>query len=130
MKIIQKRQLTLIEIMIVMFLIMMILGVVAVNYRGALDQGKAFKSKVGTEQIQQILEFAIAQDPSLAQNVSSDWESIVASDPLVKNPASLTRDGWGEPYQVSIDGNGAVTVSSRKLDEFNGQKGKLGGFQN
>ncbi len=40
-----KRCVTLIEMMIVMFLISLITGVIAYYYRGSLDEGKAFKTK-------------------------------------------------------------------------------------
>lgn len=124
MKKITKRYLSLIEIMIVMFLIMMIMGVVAVNYRGALDQGKAFKTEVGIQKIEQSLEFAIAQNPNLVDDVSSDWQGILKNDPMVKDNGSLNRDGWGEEYQVSVS-DGKVTVTSRKLDEYKKKHGSL-----
>ncbi len=47
MKQYKRRYITLIEIMIVMFLIALITGVLAYNYRGSLDEGKAFKTKTG-----------------------------------------------------------------------------------
>ena len=110
----KKRFLTLIEIMIVMFLIMMILGVVAYNYRGALDEGKAFKTKAD---IENILEFAVAQNPELLDDIEARWVDVVKKDQLVKNPAALTKDGWGEQYQVEVD-DGKITVSSRKYEEY------------
>lgn len=122
MKNIKKKSLTLIEIMIVMFLIMLILGVVAVNYRGALDSGKAFKTQVDIENIQNILDFAVAQDPELIEDVESSWVDIIAHSPLVKNPKTLMKDGWGEVYDVSVE-DGKIVVSSKKFDEYNKKHG-------
>ncbi len=42
---------TLMEIMIVMALIAMILGAVAWNYQGALDDGRAFETKANIEKV-------------------------------------------------------------------------------
>lgn len=117
MKSCKKRNLTLIEIMIVMFLIMLIMGVVAYNYRGALDEGKAFKTKAGIDQIETVLEMAVAQDPELLENIPSEWEEIVLTAPTVKNPASLIKDGWGESYQVRVE-DGRVVVSSKRFEEY------------
>ena len=48
---IKRHFVTLIEMMIVMFLIMLITGVIAYNYRGSLDEGKAFKTRAGIEKV-------------------------------------------------------------------------------
>lgn len=117
MKSCKKRNLTLIEIMIVMFLIMLIMGVVAYNYRGALDEGKAFKTKAGIDSIENILEMSIAQNPDYIDHISSDWIKIVETSPTVKNPASLVKDGWGEYYQVHVE-DGRVVVTSRRFEDY------------
>jgi type II secretory pathway pseudopilin PulG len=121
---IRKKSLTLIEIMIVMFLIMMILGVVAYNYRGALDEGKAFKTKADIENIQNILDFALADNPGLMDDIQTHWVDIIRSSPLVKNPSAMVKDGWGEEYQVSVE-EGKIVVSSRKYDEYKRSHGTM-----
>lgn len=114
-KTIKRRFVTLIEMMIVMFLIALITGVVAYNYRGSLDEGKAFKTKAGKEKLETILSLALADDPTA--NVS-DWKALIESSPLVKNPKDLIYDGWGQEYQVSIDGDNRIIVHSNQYDAY------------
>lgn len=113
-----RRFVTLIEMMIVMFLIALITGVVAYNYRGSLDEGKAFKTKAGIDKLQTILNLALADSPG--DNFSGDgWKGIVKSSPLVQNPDTLIKDGWGQDYTVQIDpSTNAVIVSSQKYEEY------------
>lgn len=113
----KRRCITLIEIMIVMFLIALIAGVITYNYRGSLDEGKAFKTKAAMDKIETILNLAVAEDPSLMDHISSEWVKVIQSSPLVKNPDDLIKDGWGTPFQVSAEGN-VIRVYSPKFEEY------------
>ena len=116
---IQRRFVTLIEMMIVMFLIALITGVIAYNYRGSLDEGKAFKTKAGIEKLETILNLEIAKHPQSASQVTNDWQAFVRASPIVHDPNALIKDGWGEDYQVSINPEtGGVHVSSSKYEEY------------
>jgi general secretion pathway protein G len=116
---IEKRFVTLIEMMIVMFLIALITGVVAYNYRGSLDEGKAFKTKTGMEKLETILNMEVAKNPQYAANIQSEWQKYVLASPLVHDPQALLRDGWGEEYQVTVDEeSGAIRVDSRRFEEY------------
>jgi general secretion pathway protein G len=119
-KILKKRFITLIEIMIVMFLIALITGVIAYNFRGSLDEGKAFKTKAAIERIEQVLNLAVSENPNLQESITSPgtWQEIIRKSPLVNNPDALLRDGWGGEYQVSIDDNGAIRVSSQRYNDY------------
>jgi len=114
----QKRFITLIEIMIVMFLIALITGVLAYNYQGTLEKGKAFKTKAGIERLETILNLKIAEDPSFLSDVQGQWATVVRDSPLVKNADALIRDGWGYPYQVTIDNGGVIKVTSQKYEDY------------
>lgn len=118
LKSIKRRFVTLIEMMIVMFLIALITGVVAYNYRGSLEEGKVFKTKTGIEKLQTILNLEIAKNPGLAQGIKSNWQNIILNSPLVHDPKALILDGWGVPYDVDIDENGAITVISQRYNEY------------
>lgn len=111
----RRRFVTLIEMMIVMFLIALITGVVAYNYRGSLDEGKAFKTKAGMEKLETILSLAYADDPDAK---GGDWQEIIKKSPLVKNPNDLIYDGWGQIYNVSMDEGGKITVTSSRYDAY------------
>src|ERR1700722_4922810 len=108
MKNLKKRMITLIEIMIVMFLIALITGVLAYNYRGSLDEGKAFKTKAAIEKLETILNLAVSEHPEEVNSITSDWQNVVRNSPLVANVNALLVDGWGSPYQVSVDEQGVV----------------------
>ena len=116
---VQRRFVTLIEMMIVMFLIALITGVVAVNYRGSLDEGKAFNSKMGIEKLETVLNLEMSKHPNAGSEVMSRWKDFVRASPIVQDPNSLVKDGWGEDYQVTIDPEtGGVRVTSSKYDEY------------
>lgn len=116
---IQRRFVTLIEMMIVMFLIALITGVIAYNYRGSLDEGKAFKTKSGIDKLETILNLEASKNPQGASAIQSDWKKYVLASPIVHDPNALIKDGWGEDYQVTINPeNGGIYVSSRKFEEY------------
>lgn len=116
----KKRFITLIEMMIVMFLIAMITGVIAINYTGSLEEGKAFKTKNGMEKIHTILDLHLATHPGES---ISDWETIVKDSPLVKNADELVKDGWGVRYNVSVETDGTINIKSDKFEAYS-SKGK------
>lgn len=118
MKQFKRRYITLIEIMIVMFLIALITGVLAYNYRGSLDEGKAFKTKAAIEKLETILNLAVSEHPEEANSITSDWQNVVRNSPLVANVNALLVDGWGSPYQVSVDEQGVVHVESQKYNDY------------
>lgn len=113
----KRSYITLIEIMIVMFIIALITGVLAYNYRGTLDEGKAFKTKAGMERLETLLNLKAAEDPSFLENVEGRWKEVVENSPMVKDPQALIKDGWGEDYSVGVE-NGSVVVSSRRYTQY------------
>lgn len=118
----KRRFITLIEMMIVMFLIALITGVIAYNVKGSLDQGKVFKTKVGIEKVETILNLAVANDPELGGSISDNWKAIIKTSPLVQNPDSLIKDGWGNDYRVGYDENGKITVTSDAYNRYLGSQ--------
>lgn len=115
----KKRYITLIEIMIVMFLIALITGVIAYNYRGTLEEGKAFKTRAAIEKLETILSLEIANHPEEKSTISTGWKEIIERSPLVHDPRALTKDGWGDDYVVEINQDtDAITVTSKRLKEY------------
>jgi len=115
---VKRRFVTLIEMMIVMFLIALITGVVAYNYRGSLDEGKAFKTKAGIEKLETILNLAASENPENQNEIErGDWKRIVEGSPLVQNPKALTKDGWGNDYEVTVNDN-VIHVRSKRYEEY------------
>jgi type II secretory pathway pseudopilin PulG len=120
----KKRFITLVEMMIVMFLIAMITGVIAYNYTGSLDEGKAFKTKAGIEKIHTILDLHFAIHPEDKESVESKWKTILDNSQLVKNARELEKDGWGDEFDVTDDSNGNIQITSKKYNEYLSKKGQ------
>lgn len=116
-----RRCVTLIEIMVVMFLIALITGVVAYNYRGTLEEGKAFKTQQGIERLDSILSLVLADNPS-ADMSGNNWQRHIESSPLVKNPDALIRDGWGEDFQVTVSEDNRIIINSNKYNNYRQRK--------
>jgi len=122
---ITKRHMTLIEIMIVMILIAMITAVIAINYQGSLDEGRAFQTKASIDKIETILTLAVAEKGDL-EEVMQNWQAYVRSSPLVKDANKIIYDGWGEIYEVKVeprdDGTSKIIIRSRNLDAYEARK--------
>lgn len=118
----RRRFMTLIEIMIVMFLITIIAGVVSYKVKDSMDYGKAFKTHQGSSQVKRILEMKISKNPSKERAIIEKWKTVVERSPLAGNPAALIKDGWGEEYEVSIktglNGKKDVEVKSEAYEEY------------
>ncbi|MGZ3633086.1 MAG: type II secretion system protein [Parachlamydiaceae bacterium] len=114
---IKKRFLTLIEMMIVMFIIALITGGLAYRYVGSLDESRAFKTKVAMDRLSGILNLKAADDPSFIHNISSDWYDVASKSPLVSNPNDIANDGWGNRFTVDyVDGE--IKISSQKYNDY------------
>jgi len=113
----KRRFVTLIEMMIVMFLIALITGVIAYNYRGTLEEGKAFKTKAGIEKLETILSLRASDDPDLLDDIQSKWQDVIKTSPLVHSPSALIKDGWGGEYEVEVD-DGEIKVRSQKYEDY------------
>lgn len=114
---IEKRNITLIEIMIVMFLIALITGVIAYNYTGTLEEGKAFKTKTGMERLETILSLEAADNPDLLDDIEGNWKEAVRRSPLVKSAKDLSTDGWGGEYEVTTE-DGQIMIRSERFEEY------------
>lgn len=115
----KRRNITLIEVMIVMLLVALFTGVVAYNYSGSLEVGKANTTKMAMDKLENTLALILAEEPSKIQTIESEWQSLVKGSPLVKNPDSLIRDGWGHTFEVTVDSrNDQIQIYSRKYEQY------------
>ena len=114
-----KRNLTLLEIMIVIFLIGLIGSVIGVNMKGSLDSGRAFKSRQAREQIKDILMLEVARGAPI-EDVAANPEGYLANSGLIKNPKKFLNDGWGIPFEIKVDGRSYsdFIVNSVKLKAY------------
>ncbi|NGX39796.1 MAG: Type II secretion system protein G [Chlamydiae bacterium] len=122
----KKRAFTLLEIMIVIFLIGLIGSIIGYNMKGSLDKGKAFKTQQSIEKIQDILELEIAKGV-VVTNEPQAISNALENSGIVKNPKKLMKDGWGQFLNVEIEADGAVTVTSEALDAYKEKIKSAGG---
>ena len=108
---------TLMEIMIVIFIITTIVGVLGVNMKGSMEKGKAFKSVQGGRQIYEVLTMELAQGNCDEKEVRDHPETVLANSGLVRKAEQLLKDGWGKPYEITCK-NGDVRIKSTKYEEY------------
>lgn len=118
----KKYSFTLLEIMIVIFLIGIIGSIMAYNMTGTLDRGKAFKTEQGQQRLQELLELQLANGKT-TDEIIKDTVKMIQELGIVKNPDDLIKDGWNKPYKIEVT-NGEVIVTSEKLQEYNKDHGK------
>lgn len=126
---IKTRFFTLIEMMIVLSIISLLLGVLGYRYASTLDEGKAFKTKFAMERLSGILNLKAADDPSFLSNVQSGWLDVATNSPLVNNVDSVTRDGWGNLFEVNLGQDGSIEIHSKRYQDYL-QKNKQSLFGN
>lgn len=119
----KKRAFTLLEIMIVIFLIGLIGSVIGYNMKGSLDEGKAFKTKQAMIKVRDILELEIAKTGADSVDVQDDPKKFLTQSGVVKNPKNLLKDGWGGEIDVRVATNGDVTLKSKQYDAYKRKKG-------
>lgn len=95
----KKRALTLIEIMIVIFLITLITGTIGYSMRGTLDKGRAFKTEQAQEQLHDLLLICLAEGMT-AEKIAESPENCLKELSLAKDPKGLVQDGWKEKFEV------------------------------
>lgn len=123
----KKRSLTLLEIMIVIFLIGLISSVIGVNMKGSLDKGKEFKTKKGIEQIEEIILLEVAKGDLKLEDLfdssgNADMEKLAENlrkSGMVKDPKKTLQDGWGEPFIIMQSGDEkGFEIVSNKLNAY------------
>lgn len=110
---------SLLEIMIVIFLIGLISSVVGFNLKGSLDKGKAFKTKQMKEQIQEILTLELAQHPEIiSEDIEQNPDKYLKHSPFIKDPKKALLDGWGKPFTIKVKKDSEVVATSSNLTNY------------
>lgn len=124
----KKRAMTLLEIMIVIFLIGLIASVIGYNMKGSLDEGRAFKTRQAKEQLRDILllEYASNSQNVTLEEIAKNPEQFLAASGMVKNPKELLKDGWGNLFSIKVSGTD-LTITSETLKKHNAKKQKTRG---
>jgi len=120
----KKYALTLIEIMVVLFIITIVTSVIGVNMKGTMKEGKAFKSEKGSKQVYEILSLEIAKDPDLIGTLLENPEAILKNSGIVSDAKKILQDGWGDPFIMKIsEQDGELKVTSKKWISHMKEKG-------
>ena len=98
----KKRNITLIEIMIVIFLIGLIGSVIGYNMKGSLDKGKVFRTEQGMKQVKDILLLQVAEGEDIRLVAKNPHKYLDASG-LVQDPKTLLKDGWGKELVINLN---------------------------
>jgi general secretion pathway protein G len=119
MKKTKKRSITLLEIMIVIFLIGLIGSVIGFNMKGSMDKGRVFKTERAQQQIKDILELQLASGGVTTDQVIQDPAHYLELSGMVKDPAKLILDGWNEPFEI-VQGEQPheILVNSSRLKAY------------
>ncbi len=122
----KRYSLTLLEIMIVIFLIGLIGSVIGYNMKGSLDEGRVFKTEKAAEQIHDILLMEVAKGVPI-DTVVQYKEKYLENSGLVKDAKKLLKDGWGEPFVISVLRKNDIKVFSDRCSKYKtAKKSKLG----
>jgi len=122
-----KRAITLIEIMVVIFIIGLIGSVVGVNVKKSMEKAKKFATEQAVHQIEDILEMAMAEKGLTAHDVVENYETLLNESPLAKKCAEdLLKDGWGGRIEIkeTNHGKGFIVFSKRLNKALENEKAK------
>ena len=118
---------TLLEIMIVIFIIGIIGSVIGYNMRGSLDKGKAFKTKEGVNKLYEIVQLEEAQGTPLNPDLDlkTAVERLITNSGLVRRQSDLMKDGWGNTYEFKKEGKDEkeLRITSDKYESYCEAKG-------
>ena len=104
----RKKALTLLEILVVIFLITLITATIGYNMRGTLDRGRAFRTEQAMAELRDLLMLSVA-DGSDIEKVCANPLQYLKDSELAKDPEKLVKDGWNQKFEIRLN---------RKKDDF------------
>jgi prepilin-type N-terminal cleavage/methylation domain-containing protein len=115
----KKRAMTLLEIMIVIFLIGVVGSIVGVNIKKSLEKTKIYQTKVQIQKIEDALMMAMAEDNKTAEEICLNQDTVLDvlknsylfRDQAQKNPETMIKDGWGETLSFQPNNNEIKVIS-------------------
>ena len=117
-----RRAMTLLEIMIVIFIIGIISSVIGYNMKGSLEKAKAFKTSEGIKKIKEIFELELAQGTVTMQQITENPAAVLESSGFVAHPKEFLKDGWGVPYDITETKSGKLQVKSSSYTRYESRK--------
>lgn len=114
----KKRCLTLLEVMIVIFLITLITGTIGYNMRGTLDRGRAFRTEQAKAQLRDLLLLCV-EEGEKPEEIAARPQSYLKKYNLAKNSEKLVQDGWGEKFSIKYNqANRDFHISSQTYNKY------------
>lgn len=114
----KKRALSLLEIMIVIFLITLITGAIGYNMRGTLEKGRVFRTEQAKEQLHDLLLIALSEFEN-PDAIAQDPETYLTRLGIVKDPKGLLQDGWKQKFEIRLNRSKTdFTVRSERLEKY------------
>lgn len=98
----KKRPLTLLEIMIVIFLITLITGAIGYNMKGTLDRGRAFRTEQAQAQLRDLLLICLEEGVK-PEDLTKDPAEYLKKFNLAKNSEKIVQDGWGSNFLITYN---------------------------
>jgi len=95
----KKRAFSLLEIMVVIFLITLITGAIGYNMKGTLDKGRAFRTEQASHQLHDLLLICLEEGVEPDALIQQPADHLKKFD-LAKNSDKLVLDGWGEKFVI------------------------------
>lgn len=118
----KKKALTLLEIIIVIFLITLITGAIGYSMKGSLDKGRVFKTQTAMQQLRDLFLMAVAEGQSGEDIVKSPKEALKNLG-LAKDPDKLVVDGWGVPFEITYNKRkNDFTIVSKEFNAYQAKK--------
>ncbi len=111
----RRRNVTLIEIMIVILLIGIIGGALAFNMRGSLDHGRNFKTEQNCHRVTDILNMELARGEKSQEDIQRGWEEIVKNSPLADGEKT-TFDG--KKNKLTVEFHNGEFVAKRDESQY------------
>ena len=129
LKKIKKRSITLLEIMIVIFLIGIIGSAIGYNMKGSIDKGKKFKTEQAQKQVRDVLLLEHASGNVTFDEVLDNPQNVLEGSGLIKDAEKLLTDGWGHVLEIKriSENEDDIVITSKGLDAFNKKNKKVSG---
>lgn len=115
----RKQNLTLIEMLVVIFLISVITSLVSYKIKDSLDYGRALKTQHNMMQLQQALDFALTEYST--EHLKDHWQDIALHSLFGNGKNDITKDGWKYQFVVTFvkeKNNLEVKIQSARYDAY------------
>lgn len=119
---IRKQALTLLEMMVVIFLIGLISSVIGYNVHKSLEEGRGFRSVQAAEQLRDILLLQAATKGYSNEHLIANPLEVLKASGIAKDPDKLLHDGWNELFTITADASEGLKVTSKKMELYRESK--------